>query len=150
MNSIQHKLREKSMRLSHQRVRILNFLEKCEGHPSARQVYESLVEEMPSLSRTTVYNTLNALAEKGLVRVVRTPDGETRYECAGHDHCHFFCTSCHAVIDTEFLCVHLHTVESQGHEVHSVQGCFYGVCKECLTSKKAGGLKQVEVSSTDR
>jgi Fur family transcriptional regulator, peroxide stress response regulator len=133
MDSVQHRLKAKGMRVSHQRVKILEFLGRCMGHPSARQVYEALVKEMPSLSRTTIYNTLNALAEKGLVGVVKASGGETRYECADRDHCHFFCTSCHTVIDTEFVCVHLHALESQGHEVHSMQGCFYGVCKECVS-----------------
>jgi Fur family transcriptional regulator, peroxide stress response regulator len=140
MNTVQHKLRAKGMRVSHQRVKIMDFLRTCKGHPSARQVYESLIQEMPSLSRTTIYNTLNALAEKGLIGVVRSPSGETRYEYTDHSHCHFFCTSCNTMIDTEFRCRHLHAVESQGHKVQSVQGCFYGVCKECLSTATGGGL----------
>jgi Fe2+ or Zn2+ uptake regulation protein len=129
------------MRVSHQRVKVLDFLKKCKGHPSARQVYESLLREMPSLSRTTIYNTLNALAEKGLIGVVRAPGGETRYEYSDRDHCHFFCTSCNTIIDTELMCRHVHAVESQGHRVQSVQGCFYGVCKECLSTRQQEGLK---------
>ena len=128
------------MRVSHQRVKILEFLRTCKGHPSARQVYEALVREMPSLSRTTIYNTLNALAEKGLIGMVMAPAAETRYEYADHDHCHFFCTSCDTMIDTELRCKHLHAVESLGHKVYSVQGCFYGVCKDCLSTRQEGGL----------
>jgi Fur family peroxide stress response transcriptional regulator len=140
MNTVQHKLRAKGMRVSHQRVKILDFLRTSKGHPSARQVYDSLVQEMPSLSRTTIYNTLNALAEKGLIGVVRALSGETRYEYTDRGHCHFFCTSCGTMIDTELRCKHLHAVESLGHKVHSVQGCFYGVCKECSSTRQQGGL----------
>jgi len=132
MDSVQHRLRAKGMRVSHQRVKILDLLRTSKDHLSARQVYDSLVREMPSLSRTTVYNALNALAEKGLIAVVRASGGETRYEYTEGDHCHFFCTSCNTVIDTNLMCSHVHAVESQGHKVQSVQGCFYGVCKECL------------------
>lgn len=141
MNIVHDTLRTKGMRVSHQRVKVLDFLKKCKGHPSARQVYESLLREMPSLSRTTIYNTLNALAEKGLIGVVRASGGETRYEYSDRDHCHFFCTSCNTIIDTELMCRHVHAVESQGHRVQSVQGCFYGVCKECLSIRQQEGLK---------
>ena len=128
------------MRASHQRIRILDFLRTCKGHLSARQVHESLVKELPSLSRTTIYNTLNVLAEKGLVGTVRALGGETRYEYTDRNHCHFFCTSCDTIIDTELMCSHLPAIESQGHKVQSVQGCFYGVCKECLDTRQPAGL----------
>jgi Fur family peroxide stress response transcriptional regulator len=140
MDTVHNELRAKDMRVSHQRVKILEFLRTRTDHPSARQVYESLLQEMPSLSRTTIYNSLNALAEKGIVGVVRASGGETRYEYADRNHCHFVCTTCHRVIDTEFVCVHLHAVESQGHEVYSVQGCFYGVCKECVSTRQPEDL----------
>jgi len=123
------------MRTSHQRVKILDFLRERTDHPSAKQVYESLIGEMPSLSRMTVYNTLAALSEKDLVSMVRAPDGAWRYEYKVDEHCHFFCVACGRVTDTEFACSHHRAVELQGHQVHSVQGCFYGVCKQCTESR---------------
>jgi Fur family peroxide stress response transcriptional regulator len=124
-------LRSKGVRVSHHRAKILDLLTTHKGHLSARQVHESIVREIPSLSRTTVYNSLGALAEKGLIGTVAVPGGETRYEYTEHEHCHFFCTECKAIIDMELMCGHVRTVESQGHRVHSVQGCFYGLCKSC-------------------
>lgn len=79
MDSVHDELRAQDLRVSHQRARIIDLLRTRKDHPSARQVYELLVREMPSLSRTTVYNTLNALAKKGLIGVVRASGRETRY-----------------------------------------------------------------------
>lgn len=135
LESVQHILRLKGMRMSHQRMKILVFLRERMDHPSAKQVYESLVPEMPSLSRMTVYNTLTALSEKDLVTMIMAPDGAWRYEYKVDEHCHFFCVACGRVIDTEFACRHNRAVELQGHHVHSVQGCFYGVCRECIEGR---------------
>jgi Fur family peroxide stress response transcriptional regulator len=123
------------MRVSHHRVKVLHLLKTHKGHLSAKQVYDSIAPEIPSLSRTTVFNTLNALAQNGLIGAVMVPAGEMRYEYAPHEHCHFFCTECNEIIDTEFACGHRHALESQGHKVRSLHGCFSGVCRECLSKR---------------
>jgi Fur family transcriptional regulator, peroxide stress response regulator len=133
MELVQHKLKEKGMRISHHRVKVLHLLKTHKSHLSAKQVYESIAPDIPSLSRTTVYNSLNALAQKGLIGAVMVPTGEMHYEYTEHEHCHFFCTECNAILDMEVVCGHRHAVESQGHKVQALHGCFYGVCKECQT-----------------
>ncbi len=60
-------LKEHSIAPSLQRIKILEFLEKNRTHPTADMIYQALVDEMPTLSKTTVYNTLKAFAEKGVI-----------------------------------------------------------------------------------
>lgn len=143
MYTVQDKLKFSGMRLSHQRMAILVFLKERKEHLSAKDVHESLSREMPSLSRMTVYNTLNALAEKGLIMMMRAPDGTSRYEYKAEGHCHFFCFACERLIDMDFACSHQHTVTLRGHQVHSVQGCFQGICKDCTDSRNGLSLERV-------
>ncbi|HOG69585.1 MAG TPA: transcriptional repressor, partial [Fibrobacteraceae bacterium] len=60
-------LQNKGIRPSVQRVRIFKFLMQSKEHPTVEMIFNALLPEMPSLSRTTVYNTVELFKEVGLV-----------------------------------------------------------------------------------
>ena len=62
------KLEEKNIRPSVQRMAIYNFLAENPVHPTVDTIYTALSPQMPTLSRTTVYNTLRQFSECGLVQ----------------------------------------------------------------------------------
>ncbi len=115
---------------TYQRMRILESFEKM-GHPDAKELYLLLVREMPSLSKTTVYNTLDALHRAGLVNALTIAGEGTRYELAGKPHCHFLCRECGKIIDMNFSCTHADSLQLDGYIVEELLGCFKGVCKAC-------------------
>jgi len=125
------------MRQTHQRLLILENLKEREDHPSARALYEELRKEMPTLSRTTVYNTLSTLGKAGVVSCVNMPGQETRYECADAQHCHFLCSSCGRLTDLEFSCGHIPQLKMDGYVVQEVVGCFKGICRDCAEEGSA-------------
>ena len=84
--------------LSH-RVAIYRYLMDNKNHPTADTIYTDLKGSMPSLSRTTVYNVLNHLCEKGAVRKVSIEEHESRYDADISDHIHFKCMLCKKVYD---------------------------------------------------
>ena len=51
------------------------------------------------MSKTTIYNTLNALVNANLVRVITIEDNETRYDATTENHGHFKCESCGEIFD---------------------------------------------------
>jgi Fur family transcriptional regulator, peroxide stress response regulator len=124
-------LRSKAIRLTHQRIGVLEFLKGCTDHPSAVQLFKALKTNMPSLSKTTLYNTLRAFAEAGLVSSVSIPGEETRYEYKTSPHCHFLCKDCGGLTDLMFTCGNVGTLELQGYRVDEIIGCFKGSCGEC-------------------
>ncbi|OPL15479.1 MAG: hypothetical protein AVO39_08010 [delta proteobacterium MLS_D] len=63
-NEAEKRLLEKRIRPSFPRLRILEYLLKSREHPGADDVYRALVDDIPTLSKTTVYNAL-ALFEEG-------------------------------------------------------------------------------------
>ena len=78
--SLSDELFKKEIRPSYQRVKILEYLviQKC--HPTVDRIFNYLVKEIPTLSKATIYNTLNLLIDAKLARVVTIEDNETRYD----------------------------------------------------------------------
>lgn len=73
-----------------QRVVITQFLVGTHSHPTADDVLSAVRDSLPvSLSRATVYNTLNTLVEAGVIREVITEPGRTRYDANLDRHHHF-------------------------------------------------------------
>lgn len=82
-------LSEHGLRVTPQRISVYRFLRENPIHPSADTVYRHIVKKYPSFSRTTVYNTLNALVESGLIITVKLDDKEQRYDGNAEFHGHF-------------------------------------------------------------
>ncbi len=100
-NESQHaqRLRQVGMRATGPRVAILSLLEGERTHPSAEQIHEALSGELPSLSLSTVYSTLESFLQVGLVRRIPTPEGRLRVDGTTQDHDHAVCRSCGHVFD---------------------------------------------------
>lgn len=92
-------LRQKGIKASFQRVSIFDYLRHTTEHPSVSQIFSALHPTIPSLSRATVYNTINLFVEKKLVTPVQVDGSEARYDLAEPRHAHFHCVSCQTIYD---------------------------------------------------
>ena len=70
MDSVYNKLIELGIRPSVQRVAIMNYLATHHTHPTVEEVFLSLKKKLPTVSRTTVYNTLRMLSEHGAASMI--------------------------------------------------------------------------------
>ena len=87
---VEQLLRDHHVKPTSQRVVITSYLLSTEEHPSADEVYEQLRNHLPvSRSRATVYNTLNALVEAGVIREVTVDPKRVRYDANLDFHHHF-------------------------------------------------------------
>jgi Fur family transcriptional regulator, peroxide stress response regulator len=124
---INHKIRP-----SIQRIKVLEFLIKNRCHPTVDQIFKYLQVELPTLSKTTIYNTLNLFLETGLVKELSIEDIEVRYDVITEPHGHFKCNKCGIIfnfaIDTESLLIE----ELTGFKVTDRNVYFKGVCPKCL------------------
>lgn len=88
-------LKNKGLRNTPQRQRIMEVFFTESGHLTTEEVYDRVRREDPSLGQATVYRTMKLLCEAGLAREVRFGDGLARYEHAGDaHHDHLICESC--------------------------------------------------------
>ncbi|MDR7870891.1 MAG: Fur family transcriptional regulator [Tissierellaceae bacterium] len=125
-------LKNKNIRLSHQRLKVLEFITNNRIHPTVDQIYSELHKDIPTLSKTTVYNSLNALIDVGLVKVITIEDNETRYDIVTDDHGHFKCESCGKIYDFEINLDSLGSKDLSNFKINNKDVYFKGICPECI------------------
>ena len=132
------RLMEKGIRPSVQRLAIMDYLIHHPIHPTIDDVYQALCNKVPTLSRTTVYNTLRMLSEKRAAQMITIDDHRVCYDGNVEAHAHFYCNRCRKVYDIfDEVSPLLSCKEITGHQVSDVQLYYKGVCKECL-EKESG------------
>ena len=136
--------RDAGWRITPQRRLIFAILAEDVDHPTAEEVYQRAVLEMPDVSRSTVYNTLNALVELDeLATVEDISDAGTRYDTETENHHHLYCLRCGKLLDLhrEFEGLALPQEETQGYQIVGHQVTFRGYCPECSrrTPRRASG-----------
>ena len=89
-SKVQEKLKLYGLRPTRARTRIGMILLDKPKHLSAEQVHEKLKQKGYSISKATVYNTLNAFAKYGIVSEVTIDPSRTYYDSTTKAHHHFF------------------------------------------------------------
>ncbi len=79
---------EKGLKMTIQRVAILEYLMKTKTHPSAEMIYEHIRKKYPTITLSTVYNTLETLVNKGIIKKIPTFSGISRYDADLEPHIH--------------------------------------------------------------
>jgi Fe2+ or Zn2+ uptake regulation protein len=129
---IKQLLESRGIKPTLQRLKILESLLLKQEHPTADMIYQRLVADAPTMSKTTVYNTLNSLVAKGLIFPVTITGTEVRYDAESSCHHHFLCERCGSIIDINIECPKVKKKEIDGHLVKAVHGYFLGICARCL------------------
>jgi len=98
-------------------------------------IYESIRAQYPSLSLTTVYNTLETLADLGVINVLgHSGDNTVHYDANITPHVHLACIACHKIIDVPslhaaFLNDDISAVS--GYKLLGARLIYYGLCPSC-------------------
>ncbi|MFN3921570.1 MAG: Fur family transcriptional regulator [Caldimicrobium sp.] len=119
------------LKLTPQRLAILEYLESTREHPSAEDIYKALKDKFPSMSIATIYNTLEVLAEKGLVKILSLDSSKKRFDPFTHPHHHFVCKKCGKIIDIEGKFDISLPEELYNFEVEEFQIIYIGLCSQC-------------------
>ncbi len=140
--SPKERLMASGLRVTPQRVLILEILDEAEGHLDAEAVYERARERDERISLATVYRTLAKLKEVGLVeqRYFARDHKREYYESAlKAEHYHFTCKGCGKVIEVETARIAQARAElsaTLGIEITHVCVCFEGYCAECAAKRR--------------
>ncbi len=129
---LSNELKKKNIRLSNRRAKVLEYLCRIPNHPTVDQIYGDLHQVIPTLSKTTIYNTLHILIQAGLVRVINVEDNETRYDIITAPHGHFKCVNCGTIFDFSIDLALLTAEELNGFKIIDRDMYFKGVCSKCL------------------
>jgi Fur family transcriptional regulator, ferric uptake regulator len=90
------------LRSTRQRTAVARMLEDTGDFRSAQEIHEKLRLRGEGIGLTTVYRTLQTLAEAGEIDMLRTASGEAIYRrCSAHHHHHLVCRHCGHTVEVE-------------------------------------------------
>ncbi|WP_329616306.1 transcriptional repressor [Streptomyces brevispora] len=128
-------------RSTRQRTAVAAALDEVDEFRSAQELHDVLRHRGDSVGLTTVYRTLQSLADAGEVDVLRTTEGESVYRrCStGDHHHHLVCRMCGKAVEVEGPAVEqwAETIAAQHGFVnvaHTVE--VFGTCVECASAEK--------------
>ena len=126
------------LRITPQRLAICRLLASSTEHPTAYDIYEQLLPEYPTISLSTVYNTLETLVNLGVVQELGSAgDDRVHYDADTAPHLNFACISCHRILDLESKYVEELEREvnyRSGYQVLGARLMYYGHCPDCARS----------------
>jgi len=128
------RLTEHGIRPSLQRLAILDYLIKHPTHPNVDEIYQAMCHDIPTLSKTTVYNTLRMFADNHVAQMITIDEHRVCYDGNTSPHVHFFCKKCERVFDLfdEPAPKIKDSFMVDGHLVSEAQLYYKGICKDCL------------------
>lgn len=125
-------LTESGIRPSIQRIAVTGHLISQRTHPTADEIYQSLLKEYPTMSRTTVYNTLKRLAEARKITILDIEPGMQRFDSITEPHAHFICKKCGAIHDITLVTP---PTAPHGYLITETHVTFRGVCEKCHSTQ---------------
>ena len=132
-----NRLIECDIRPSVQRIAIMDYLLTHPIHPTIDDVYKGLYKSIPTLSRTTVYNTLRMMSEKNAAQMITINEHRVCYDGNTKPHVHFLCKECGKVLDLfdEKAPQLKKPINIDGNIVDEMQLYYKGICAECAKKK---------------
>ncbi|CCZ48349.1 MAG TPA: transcriptional repressor [Mediterranea massiliensis] len=127
------RLQSHNIKPSVQRIAIMQYLMEHYTHPTVDEIYTALAPGIPTLSKTTVYNTLKLLDEHAAIQTLTIDGRNTCYDGDTRPHAHFFCKACNKVYDmpcpSDFPTGE--NPDAEGHEIQEIHLYYKGICKHC-------------------
>ncbi len=126
-------LKSKGLRVTPQRFAVYSNLLNRQDHPTAEQILISLNQNSPTSSQATIYSSLQALRDVGLVREVLLEEGVCRYDANVSSHHHFRCNKCKSIEDIDWEQVEGISFKNirAGLTVDKYELTVQGVCDRC-------------------
>ena len=129
-------LTEHNIKPSMQRMAIMQYLLDNATHPTVDVIYKALLPKMPTLSRTTVYNTLSVLNDNGALQSITIDDKTVHYDGNIMPHGHFLCNKCGKIFDFDLPNDILIKIENlNGFNITEAQLYYKGECNDCKNDK---------------
>ncbi|MBQ7901100.1 MAG: transcriptional repressor [Clostridia bacterium] len=123
-------LAKHNIRPSLTRVMIYDYLRQHRTHPTAEEIHMSLSPQVPTLSKTTVYNTVKLLTEQGIIKMITIEEQQARFDACTDLHGHFLCSGCGGVYDFDTSMPHFELPE--GFKAATTEVYCTGTCNNCI------------------
>jgi len=126
-------------KVTSQRALILEIIRQGEGHLDADEIYRQACAIQPRLSLSTVYRTIKALKEPGLIEELHFDENHHHYEMkSASKHQHLMCLGCGKVIEFHYPLaryIKRSVPELKDFEVIDIELHLMGYCPQCRQKK---------------
>lgn len=121
-----------------QRIAIMDYLLSHKTHPSIDEIYMALCKQIPTLSKTTVYNTLKLFVEHGAAQMLTIDERNACFDGDTSPHAHFLCKQCGHIFDLPYAREEqqLEPIDMNGFRVEEVHQYYKGVCPACASKEE--------------
>ncbi len=135
IQNIKNSLTDAGIKPSYQRIKIYKYLIENMNHPTVDMIYKDLATDIPTLSKTTIYNTLKLFVDKGIIQMITIEDNKTRYDANTSTHGHFKCIKCGKIYDFSFDKSNLNIKQIKNFEIKQIHLYLKGICENCKNKK---------------
>jgi len=125
--------RRNGFRATPQRIAIAQFVLNSKDHPTAEQVFDFVKMAYPSISLSTVYNTLNSMRDVNMVKELAFGNIH-RYDPNISIHVNLVCLNCGDIIDIENKTIEKEVEKISKRRRVSITGHrfdIFGICRKC-------------------
>lgn len=128
------------LRATKQRAAVSKLLSEIDDFRSAQELHNALRRQGEGIGLTTVYRTLQTLADAGEIDVLRTDSGEAVYRrCSSHHHHHLVCRYCGRTVEVadppvEEWAERIAREHGYSETNHTVE--IIGTCPECAAPRE--------------
>lgn len=136
ISEIRKKLAGKGLKVTPQRMAILEAVFALKNHPTADNIIEFIRKHHPNIATGTVYKVLDALVEKGLIRKVLTDKDIMRYDAIMEKHHHLYSPESNRIedyLDDELSAIiekHFEKIDIPGFAVEDIRLQIIGKFKD--------------------
>jgi Fur family transcriptional regulator, peroxide stress response regulator len=132
LESAIHAFRDAHIRMTPQRLLVIEALVGNHTHPTVEQLYDRVCTNCPTVALATVYQTVALLARHGLILELHSGPEGLRCDPDTSPHAHAYCEQCGQVFDIPLTePVTLSKVDLQGFHAKQTELSFYGRCPDC-------------------
>jgi Fur family peroxide stress response transcriptional regulator len=140
INEIKEYLLKNNVKPSFPRLKIFEYLVSHQTHPTADDIHRELVEEIPTLSKTTIYNTLDLFIEANITRAVTIDGNELRYDVDITNHGHFKCDHCNTIYEFDLDMSALAAASLEGFDIREKNVFYKGICPRCSSNNEVASF----------
>jgi Fur family transcriptional regulator, stress-responsive regulator len=133
-------LRRHGVQVTAQRLAVLRAVSD-RPHSTAADIGTVARTEIGAISLQAVYDALETLTGKGIIRRIQPAGSPARYEDrVGDNHHHLICRSCGRMMDVDCAVGHtpcLTAADDSGYEIDEAEVIYWGRCPECVAASPA-------------
>jgi Fur family ferric uptake transcriptional regulator len=139
--SYEGRLRRQGVRVTPQRLIVLEALAAQGGHIAADEILQWALARYPAINLATIYRTLDLLISIGLVAQTDFGSGVSHFELVGDaPHHHLVCEHCHAVFEVDDEALHSmqqSIMRDYGFLTNTRHLALFGSCQRCLAAMES-------------